>query len=630
MFDVNSALNVMKKYGYDSTSLHPFLYKKDNSIGICYSFVDDNFGILERIFLFSTLEEMDEFLKELHWFKQNGKANNVRMILENYETVNPKVIYLRNEKIMMKGEMFNIEQFDAMEAQKKEMDEMSRILLESSNLLAYYDSVKKGQMDYFSMMANLRNDLRQRYYNLQKEVDTFNKVELDRPLRLLPTSIDNCGISIPMEIVAKDRLSQYKSVNPPVEEAVDFIKDVWELNMNLELNDYYFKSQLEENSIQNEMVVVNKKMDLMKEINKKKNYFFGVDLVGKFRKINRECKENANVLTQEYIDAVVNNIKSKYSYYDKIDYLSACNYLKEATQNNNYDILAQKYSVKEDVVEELVRWPMEKIIADLTNQYLKLQVSEQAIMTLYNSKLKKLFDYILEIPGFYNVPIINIINILNNKEDFTKIKAECYDNLMMRLDEAANLNIKSRVFNGINFTSFETFVQSIVNLLSGILNIDGRMILNSDVTLYFKLENLQSLETKYIYSLTNDLNSLVASLKKETDMIGLVLLKKGTPVIFSPYGLEMSGLENKGMSGEFKIVNSEHVNLIVDVNDVIFLRDNNFVNVVKYFSHPIKENGISIVDEMKISGKTTFCKFTMTNKLLNQQSVAVNKVPAQS
>ena len=55
-----------------------------------------------------------------------------------------------------------------------------------------------------------------------------------------------------MEIVAKDRLSQYKSVNPPVEEAVDFIKDVWELNMNLELNDYYFKSQLEENSIQND------------------------------------------------------------------------------------------------------------------------------------------------------------------------------------------------------------------------------------------------------------------------------------------------------------------------------------------------------------------------------------------
>ena len=164
------------------------------------------------------------------------------MILENYETVNPKVIYLRNEKIMMKGEMFNLEQFDAMEARKKEMDEMSRILLESSNLLTYYDSVKKGQIDYFTMMANQRNDLRQRYYNLQKEVDNFNKFKIDRQLRLLPTNVDNCGISIPMEVVAKDRLSQYKSVNPSVEEATDFIKDIWDLNMGLELNDYYFKS----------------------------------------------------------------------------------------------------------------------------------------------------------------------------------------------------------------------------------------------------------------------------------------------------------------------------------------------------------------------------------------------------
>lgn len=621
MFDVNSALNVMKKYGYDSTSLHPFLFKKDNSIGLCYSFVDDNFGILERIFLFSTLEEMDDFLKEFCWFKKNGKANNVRMILENYETVNPKVIYLRNEKIMMKGEMFNLEQFDAMEARKKEMDEMSRILLESSNLLTYYDSVKKGQIDYFTMMANQRNDLRQRYYNLQKEVDNFNKFKIDRPLRLLPTNVDNCGISIPMEVVAKDRLSQYKSVNPSVEEATDFIKDIWDLNMGLELNDYYFKSQIEENRLQNEMIVVNKKMDLMKEINKKKNYFFGVDLVGKFRKINRECKENANILNQDYINALINNIKAKYSYYDKIDCLSACNYLKEATQNSNYDILAQKYSVKEDVVEEVIRWPIEQTIADLTNQYLKLNINEQAVMTLYNSKMKKLFDYILEIPAFYNVPIANIINILSEKNDFAKIKVDCYDNLVMRLDEAVNLNLKARVFKGIDFTSFESFVQSLVNSLACILNVDGRMVVNSDITLYFKLESLQSLETKYIYSLTNDLNSLVASLKKETDMIGLVLVRKGTPVIFSPYGINMSNLETKGATGEFKIINNEHINLIVDINDVILLRDSTFVNVVKYFSHSVKENGISIVDEMRVGGKTTFCKFTMSNKLLTEQNV---------
>ena len=191
----------------------------------------------------------------------------------------------------------------------------------------------------------------------------------------------------------------------------------------------------------------------------------------------------------------------------------------------------------------------------------------------------------------------------------------------MRLDEAVNLNLKARVFKGIDFTSFESFVQSLVNSLACILNVDGRMVVNSDITLYFKLESLQSLETKYIYSLTNDLNSLVASLKKETDMIGLVLVRKGTPVIFSPYGINMSNLETKGATGEFKIINNEHINLIVDINDVILLRDSTFVNVVKYFSHPVKENGISIVDEMRVGGKTTFCKFTMSNKLLTAQNV---------
>ena len=42
MLDFNTALELMKKYGYESASLHPFIFSKDNTIGICYSYVDDN------------------------------------------------------------------------------------------------------------------------------------------------------------------------------------------------------------------------------------------------------------------------------------------------------------------------------------------------------------------------------------------------------------------------------------------------------------------------------------------------------------------------------------------------------------------------------------------------------------
>ena len=324
MVDKDTALALLKKYGYDSASLHPFLYHKDNTIGVCYSFVDDNFGILERVFFFNNVEEMDQFLKEFQWCKNNGKNNNVRMVLENYETVNPKVIYLRNEKVMVKGEMFDIERYDQMERDKKQMDKMSRILLEASNLVDYYDTNKNAQMDYFRNVLNLNNELRQKYFDLQKEVDVFNKVDINRQLRLLPTNLGDCGISVPMEIATKDRLSQYKSVHPAEEEAIDFIHDVWELNMNLELNDYYFKSQKEENSILNETKVVNEKMTLIKDINSKRRNFFGTNLIKKFRDINRKCKEESAVLSDEYIVNAVENIKKKYSMYNNIDYLSAC------------------------------------------------------------------------------------------------------------------------------------------------------------------------------------------------------------------------------------------------------------------------------------------------------------------
>lgn len=619
MLDENTALALLKKYGYDSQSLHPFLYKKDNTIGICYSFVDDNFGILERVFFFNSSEEMDQFLKEFQWCKNNGKSNNVRMILENYETVNPKVIYLRNEKIMVKDEMFNIEQFDQMEKEKQQMDKVSRILLESANLLAYYDTNKQAQLDYFKNVLNLNNVMRQKYFDLQKEVDTFNGVQINRQLRLLPTALGDCGISLPMEIAAKDRLSQYKAVHPEEAEAIDFIHDVWELNMNLELNDFYFKNQKDENSILNETKVVNEKMNLIKEINTKKSYFFGLNLIKKFREINRKCKAESAVLSDDYINNTIANIKKKYSMYDKLDYLSACDYLKEAIQNNNYDALAIKYGTKAAVDDRIIRLPMKEVIADLTQQYLKkVDVADQALLTLYNSKLKNIIEYILQIPNYSSLAVQDILKVLQSKEDFEKLKKECFTLLRSQLDEAVNLNIKAKVFKNINFETFENFIQSLIGQLPRMLNLNEKMVLNSDITLYFKLAKLEDLQQMFVYPLTDNLNSLVADLKNETEMIGLVLLKRGTPVIFSPYMLDFGNQEEKDSSKRaISVKNITNVNMLLDVNDVLILRDENLVNVVKYFSEAKKENGISIVEELKNGGKTVFCKFTISNNLGN-------------
>lgn len=623
MLDEQAALALMKKYGYDSVSLHPYLYKKDNKVGICYSYVDDNFGILERVRVFETVQEMDDFLKEFQWCKANGKNNHVRMILDNYELVAPKVLYLRNEKLMVKGEMFNIEYYDQMERRKKEMDEMGKILLESSSLLELYDIAKQNQLNFFKKLIIEKNELRNKYFALQKEVDIFNKNSVERTLTLLPEALDNCGINVAIEIAIKDQLSQYKSVNPSVEEAVSFIKDVWELNMNLELNDLYYKAQIEENDVVNETRVVDKKYDLMKKLNTKKNYFLGVDLIKKFRKINRECKLETNVIGQGYIEDALNNVKRKYANYDKLDYLSVSEYLKEAHQNSDYESLVEKYGIKKEIVEEVVRLPIEDVLSDLKDKYTRsLNVSEQAILTLYNSRFKKLFEYILQIPDFTTKTISEIINILNANKDFSKIKADCYDKLKNVLEEAHNLNIKNSVFKEINFDSFELFIQSIVNLMIKLKNVNNKMVLNSDITLYFKLNDFKELETKYVYSLTNDLNSLVAEIKNDSAMIGLVLLKKETPVLYSPYYVDFGNPEAKDISEHvISIKNASVVNALIDVNDVLIMRDENLAYVIRYYSERKKDGEISYVDDLKLGGKTIFCKFTIKGNLVNQHSV---------
>ena len=104
MLDLDTALDLLNKYGYTSIQVHPFVYQDGDTIGLCYTYVDEDYGLLERIKIFNNAEEFEEFLKMYNWVQTNGKLHHVRMILDNYESINPKTMFLRNEKIMVEGE----------------------------------------------------------------------------------------------------------------------------------------------------------------------------------------------------------------------------------------------------------------------------------------------------------------------------------------------------------------------------------------------------------------------------------------------------------------------------------------------------------------------------------------------
>ena len=126
MLDFNAALELMAKYGYSSSTSHPYIYEAGESIGLCYLYNDEDFGTLERVKIFDSLESFEDFLKQLDWVKKNGLLYHVRMALDNYETMNPKPIFLRNEKVMVEGEMYDIDNFDLRESQRNQMDDPSK------------------------------------------------------------------------------------------------------------------------------------------------------------------------------------------------------------------------------------------------------------------------------------------------------------------------------------------------------------------------------------------------------------------------------------------------------------------------------------------------------------------------
>lgn len=633
MLDFDTALDLMNKYGYTSITVHPYIYQDGDTIGICYTYNDEEYGLLERIKIFNNAEELEEFLKMYNWVQVNGKLNHVRMILDNYEAINPKIIFLRNEKIMVEGEMFDISSYDTREKMRVNMDPVSKVIYECGDLLLVYNEIKNRQLQYLKNINTLKNTLRRKYYELQTEVDTYNKVKIERELKLIP-DVNDSGINENLESSLKDMYNIYVVQKPTYEEALEFLKAVWELCLGLELNARYYEAQKEETDIRNEMKIVDQKLTLMRTLNEDLKPLFGTDLVGRFRKINRECKAKSSVISTEYINAQMDAVNRKYSYFDKIDVLFTSDYLREAIQNSNYSDLAIKYAkgANYDIVSKY-KTPINEVAANLSIQYRdKLSPIEQGILVLYNNeKYRKLCDAILNIPDFEKQPIKKVLKVLNTIKGFSKIKSECFDSVKRRIDDPVNQKVKASLFSNFDFTTFDTFIESLIKLLVTLKSVNEKMVLNGDINMYVNVREVDELKDRLFVMTTNNLPALIENARVNKSKVCITLLKEGMPVLYSPYCFDLGDIYGKNVSPEMYIKEMVNFELLIDVSDIEINVDPNEVNVAKYYSEPNIVENLYIVDDIKMSYKTVFCKCAFTSKLntvvtMNQSAAVASNV----
>lgn len=120
MLAIDDALQVLRSYNINSKKYEPTIYQNANNTGICMDIKDSLFGYLTRIFIFNDKEELNHFLASFFWYKKNNQIYHIKLILDNYQTKFPKIIYQYKDQVITLENMLNMENYLLEEGKEKE------------------------------------------------------------------------------------------------------------------------------------------------------------------------------------------------------------------------------------------------------------------------------------------------------------------------------------------------------------------------------------------------------------------------------------------------------------------------------------------------------------------------------
>ena len=584
------ALKVFKKYGFNSTNSSPYLCSIGNRIGVSFKYNDNRFGLIERSTFFDNLYELDTFLKLYRNYLDNGKSEHIYMLLDNYQVMFPNLIYAKDDKVVLNDEMVYKTK------NKDDLLELEKLKLVASNLLSYYVDVSSRQVKHINNVSFMKNILLKKEKELKNEIRKLSKKKEEEKITTIKTEYFQYDNSL---------YSSYKNYLDSIREkdhAINLINRLWELNKKLEISKEYYRSIVISRELADKIRLLDLKIDYVKSLKGKKSFLLNINK--NLKLIEKEYVKDE--IEDSYVDDKINKVRKKYSFFSNISIFYLDDYLKESLLNDDYDYLANKYSL--DYSNKLNKGD---IVGDLRNAYQLLSFDERRVLTLFNSKYKTIFELILEIPDFFEWTNKKLTKYLENQDSVSKFKEECIDELCSRLGQDINKNIREKYFVNINYKSFKLFVSDIVKLLMVLKNIDNKMVLSNDCQLYTTIPSISSLKNKYVYYLT-DKND-VLSIKDKKGVLGVFKVTKGTPVLYSPYSLDFGDLYDRN-SRIIKEIRNNKISLIIDVNDVIITRDKKPSEVYYYKNVVDVVNGVSFVNDIKYSNKMVYYNFIIRKR----------------
>ena len=614
MITRDNALKIFKKYGYNSKSVHPYLYINDKVFGVNYSYIDDVYGIVERVATFKDESEMDLFLKRYQWYKLNGRTNNVHIELSNYEISNPHVMYIRNNHVMNDAEMFNIENYDKREEKSKKLSRTKRLIEESQDLMDYYYLKKDELTKFINNYLRKQSELKRYYADLQKLVNQYNNKRFDIDYK---ASIDEFNFNEDLEEKTNVLLAKGRSTKVKDDDAYKVLDNVWLLNKSLELNEQYLDALQHDDDIDEEMRLVNTKIDFMKEVlNKKKKWQFKkINLVKSFSNID-STSTYQSIYDDDFVDKFTRFINNKYEAINKINEFKLCEYLNDFVGNNEFDVEnnIKKCSEDENGNDQSNNITLDEINNDLIKQFNEnLSEEEQNALILYTSIYRELFDAIMQIQGYKNNSINHLINLLNITDGFVEIFDNNYNRIKELLELDVNKNIRNTVFKSIDFKNKNKFIESIRNNINLISNINEKIKLKYNLKLYFDTNNFDELgKDQFIFTASNMSNFMNYS---GNNRIIIANVMKGINVLFAPKYLKLpvANAFNQGI----ELIDEVNPQIILDCKDLIINKENGIIVLSKFKNNIIQREDYSYVNAFNVSYKLNINKVSIEKRINN-------------
>ncbi|MCI8671813.1 MAG: hypothetical protein HFI36_07320 [Bacilli bacterium] len=569
MLDIPTTLKILNSYNINSHKYGPTVYENASGIGICLDIKDPTFSFLTRGFIFQTENELHDFLKKNIWYKKNEETYDVKLSLSDYDSKEPNIKYIHQNKDLSLDEMLNLKEIiETNETKIIETDTKSNYLANIKELTNYIINLKKIKENTKSEKNNLKikeNDLKfelltelTNYYGkskniLKKAVSLDNIIPNNNEINLLETNAQNI---------------ETKSL----EEIKNYLTSLLEVSKQEELDDKHLVNLYSNSIYKYNIEILNKQIEFVKnKIASERNF----NLKGsKIHNIDEELKSflksaNAPMKIDIFLSENKNRIKSKYNAITDI--------------KNAYTIISgNKLNFKETKIAKSIS--KNKVIKSLYSNYNSLPKENKASLILYNSFYKNICNYIIN----NNYPEINDIK---NKFDFEYY----YKEIEEIVYNENNSHYLINYFYILDFKNIDSYINSIINICKVVEN--TYFINNSDIKAFY-LPETNKYKTLTINPIFN----------KDTT-IYLVDILANSNVLYIPEKIEYDE-DNK----EFNTITSNNIYIkeeIIDTTDTLT------VNIYNKINEKYNNSDIIITKDLKLNKSIIFHIGTLERGIKN-------------